>query len=69
MKWEGGKLIDLIEELASRYDRRIKEELLTGEDNLNKGYLIFVDGSRATDLFIPLQDEADVTVLTPIPGG
>ena len=45
LKWDGGKLIDLIEELASRYDRRIKEELFNEHDELDTGYLIFVDGA------------------------
>ncbi len=69
LKWEGGKLIDLIEELASRYDKRIKEELLDEHDVLETGYFIFVDGSKATNLLIPLQDEADIIIMTPIPGG
>lgn len=69
MEWEGGTLAELIDELATRYGRAIKEELLGDNGGLNGGYVMVVDGHRAKDLQARLRNAADITVLTPIPGG
>lgn len=69
LDWEGGELKDVIETLASRYDRGIKETLLDENGLVDTGYCIFLNGSRVSDLSTPVQDNADIYVIMPIPGG
>lgn len=60
---------DLIEQLASRYGPRVKEELLDEEGNLDYAYAIFIDGERAGDLSAPLREVSEVVITGMLAGG
>lgn len=60
---------DLIEQLASRYGPRVKEELLDEGGNLDYAYAIFIDGERAGDLSAPLRKVSEVVITGMLAGG
>lgn len=62
-------LLELINLLATRYDRRIKEEMLDEDGRLDFSYAVFIAGERAADLDTVIKDGAALTVTSMLAGG
>jgi len=62
-------LSDIIDQMATRYGLKVKEELLDEEGNLDYAYGIFSDGIRVADLTTLIQDGAEVDIVMMMGGG
>jgi molybdopterin converting factor small subunit len=60
---------ELIRLLAQQHDRRIKEELLDEEGNIDYAYALFIGGERVEGPHTPLHKGQEVTVTSMIAGG
>lgn len=60
---------ELIRLLAQQQDRRIKEELLDEEGNIDYSYALFIGGERVEGPHTPLREGQEVTVTSMIAGG
>jgi len=57
----------ILEKLSNLYNPKIKE--LINEDKLNKGYLIFINGSFTNDLFAEVHDNDHILIIPIVTGG
>ena len=65
----GGTLADVIDQLASRYGIKVKEELLDEEGNLDSAYGVFSAEEQLDDLATRIEDGAEVVIVNVAGGG
>ena len=69
LDWEGGSLMQMIEELISRWGEGLRDELLDESGKLDTLYPVFVNGIRVADLEAEISKDAEVYILVAISGG
>ncbi|MFQ5826494.1 MAG: MoaD/ThiS family protein [Dehalococcoidia bacterium] len=65
----GNTLGDLIEQLATQFGAKVKEELFDEEGNLDYSHAFFVRGERRSNLSDKIEDGDEVVVTSIIGGG
>ena len=65
----GSSIGDLIDELAAKYGRKIKQELLDEDGNLEHAYSLIVGGKPARSLSDKVEDGDDVVITMMMVGG
>jgi len=65
----GGTLADVIDQMASRFGAKVKEELLDKEGNLDSAYGVFSNEEMLADLTTQVQDGAELVIINMAGGG
>lgn len=69
LDWQGGALRDLLIHLSEDVSEAIGEELFDDDGNIDLAYAIFVNGERADDLSVRIEDGNDVVITSMLAGG
>jgi len=62
-------LVDVIDQLVSRYGIKVREELLDEEGNLDSAYGVFCLGEQLDDLATWIEDGAELVIVNVAGGG
>lgn len=69
LEWNGGTLREMIINIAIRYDTAVLDELFDETGEMDRAYVLFVNGEMVDDLSSRIEDGDEVVINSMLAGG